>query len=235
MTLMTQVVVTDVPVELPLLAAVSDLEVVVPAVAVEDFYAMPEDRVVQMFDPLIHMLITRKLHGYDSSDVCEERDDIVQQCRDHILKAHRFRKFDPNRGAKFESYIYMLIDSRLGNYRNKVVRKNRAGTVNLTEINGWSIAGAGVQAGDDSMTRYPGMSGVVGDLSSVEDSIIERIDAQNLLGRLTGLKKILYYEYYVEGLSVLEIHERHPEIKYHKIRRELKLVMRFHDTLVRGE
>jgi DNA-directed RNA polymerase specialized sigma24 family protein len=233
MMLSTQEVFTEVVPETLLIGADSESVAVVEP-RPDDFYSLSESEVVVKFDPLIHKLINRKLHGFESSDVCEERDDIVQQCRMHILMAYRERKFDPSRGSKFESYIYMLLDSRLGNYRNKVTRKNENGTVSLSEIDGWQIvSGNGTSA--DNLDPYNGMADAVSSLSPVESSIVERLDAQNLLNRLTGLKKILYKEYYIEGLSVLEIHQRHPEIKYHKIRRELRLVIQFHNTLVRGE
>jgi DNA-directed RNA polymerase specialized sigma24 family protein len=178
------------------------------------------------YDPLINKLITEKLHSFDSSDMCVDRDDLFQMGRIHVWEA--IKLYDPNRGAKLDTFIYLYLDSRFGNFRNKVTRKNERGTVNLTQIDGWSIAGG--SAAQDDVSGFTFVGDLVRDLST-EQSVMERIDTQVVLSRLTGLKQKLFIEYYINGLTVLEIFKKHPEIKYHKIRRELRVVQSIYETL----
>lgn len=182
-------------------------------------------------DQLINKFINRKLVNYNSSDVCLEREDIVNMCRAHLMKA--LEDYDPTRGQKLTSYIYMVLDSRLGNLRARIQKKNLSRTSNMTAMNCWSATGGG--GDDDTGAINTGiMKETFKEFVRVEDCLLESIDVMNVFQKLPPQRQLLFREFFLEGWTVLEIHQRHPDIGYHKIRNELKSLEKIYTTLCEG-
>lgn len=193
-----------------------------------------EDRVnydYTQHDQLINKLINQKLKNFNSSDVCMEREDIINICRSHIIKA--LEDYDPSRGQKLTSYIYMVIDSRLGNMRGRIQKKNLAGTVSLSDVNCWGITG-GSDDTEVGFSRYNAVKSTVQELARVEDCAVETLDVEAIYNQMSDLRKLLFREFFMEGYTVLELFQRHPEIGYHKIRNELKSLQKIFSTLCEG-
>ena len=182
-------------------------------------------------DQLINKLINQKLRNFNSSDVCMEREDIINICRSHIIKA--LEDYDPSRGQKLTSYIYMVLDSRLGNMRGRHQKKNLNGTISLSEVNCWGITG-GADDAKDQPSRYSAVKSTVEELKKVEDCAVEMMDVEAVYNQMSDSRKLLFREFFVEGYTVLELFQRHPDIGYHKIRSELKALQKIFTTLCEG-
>lgn len=194
-----------------------------------------EDRAMYDFtqhDKLINKLINEKLTNFNSSDVCMDREDIVNICRQHIVKA--LRDYDPSRGQKLTSYIYMVLDSRIGNMRARFQKKNQNRTQNLTTLNAWSVTGGKDAVDDEGATRSGAFKETVREFMKVEDCLLESMDVVEIYESLPQQRQILFKEFFVEGYTVLEIFQRHPDLGYHKIRSELKALEKIFKTLCEG-
>ena len=188
---------------------------------------------IRSHDRLIYKLINSKLRNFNSSDICLERDDLLQMGRMIVLRA--LDDYDPTRGQSLSSYIHMVLDSRFGNLRSRFMRKNAKGTVSMTEVLDWSVEGSADRDTPEEHTDKISMAGQgYINTSTNEASICERMDAQRVYEKLDEVKKLLFKEFYIEGFSILEIRDRNPHLKYHRIARELSNIEKICKTLCGG-
>lgn len=188
---------------------------------------------VEKFTPMINKMIATRVHNFNSSDVCYEKEDVFQECLIHLHTATK--DFSPDRGMKFSSYVYLLLESRMSNFRNKIARRNRNGTVSMSSMgNGWGIVG-----GSEEISQYEKSSfskkykELVGELNDSNDKLNQILEMHRVFDKLDGIKKLLFQEYYILGRSVKEIQQVYPQIKYHTIRRQMKFVENIVKTLVK--
>jgi RNA polymerase sigma factor (sigma-70 family) len=184
---------------------------------------------VNKWMPLIHKEIKRQVFGYNSSDVCYEWDDLKQECLENIWKA--IPKYNPELGMKFDNFIIMVVQTRLGNFRNKI-SKNNFKTRNFTDISGgWAITGSEV-SDEDSSSFSKTMNGHVE--YDQQDLMNNLLDAKKIFEQLKDDRKKIYADYFILGKSVKEICEENPHLKYYQITRILKYLKKIHSTLVEG-
>jgi len=191
------------------------------------------EKLIKEYDKTINLLI-KTVYNYDSSDVCYNKEDVYQDCLMSLFNAVKIYK--PNKEMKFRTFVIMHLKSRIGNFRNKVVRKNLNGTIQMSELHGgWGITGR-EESCDDSdsqlSTRY---NDFVGELIDGQDALNEIIDAKTILNKLTGHKKTLFSEYYIEGKKINEICKDNPDLKYYQIQRYNKQLEQIYKTLIKGD
>lgn len=149
------------------------------------------DELVKKFDKDIKYLIKTQVFKYDSSDVCYEYDDVYQECLMHLWNATKI--YDATRGMKFRSFAIFHLKSRLGNFRNKVLRKNKNETYSMSEIDGgWGICGIESNLNDNYSESVVSSqySSFVADISGGQDALNEVLDAKRVLsGFETMIKK----------------------------------------------
>ena len=192
-------------------------------------------QLVNKFTPLINKMISTKVHNYNSSDVCFEREDVFQECLIHLYIATK--KYDSKRGMKFSSYVHLVMESRLANFRSKVERKNKKGTINVSALSWHSRNGSedlGFQLNEAELTLLTkNYHGLKSKLEESNDHLNQILEIQRIYDKLEGIQKILFYERYFQGRSIKEIHQVYPHFKYHTIRRQLKFLKTIINTLVK--
>lgn len=196
-----------------------------------------DEKLVKQFEPTIKFLIKQQVNNYNSSDICYETEDVYQDCLIHLWNATKI--FKPNKGMKFKTFAIFHIKSRLGNFRNKVVNKNKRQTVSMSSLSsGWSVAGTEVN-NQDSMSKSATInkqySGFVNDLSRGNDALNEIIDAKKVFEKLTGNRKIIFSEYYIKGKKINQICEENEGFKYHAVSRNINYLDQIYKTLIKGE
>ena len=191
---------------------------------------------IEEFRPLINKFISTRVHGYESPNVCYEKEDIFQECLIHLHRATQ--DWIPSRGMKFSSYVYMLLESRMANFRMKVTRRNQLDVINFGDrANGESIMGT-----EERYSKHDGRSGFPKQFESLSDQLYESndhlnqiLEIQRVFDKLKGDKKMLFVEHFILGKSLKEIAKCHPELKYHTIRRQIKFLQRVVNTLITGK
>lgn len=193
-----------------------------------------DQKLIKQFTPTINIIIKQKIHNNKHSEFCYEHEDIFQECLEHLWKATL--NYKPDRGMKFRTFAIMLLHSRLGNMRNKITRKARNQVVTMSALNaGWGITGTEVSDEGSEATVSTQYSGFIDDLKEGNNALNEILDAKSILNKLTGEKKILFSEYYIQGKKLNEICEDHPKLKYHQIRRHMRNLDQIYKTLIKGE
>lgn len=187
--------------------------------------------------PTIDWIIRTSIFNYNSSDMCHDYDDVYQLALDALWNSYKI--YDPNRGKmKFRTFAIDHIKSRLGNFRNKVVRKNKQKTSCMSQLNnGHSLNGEG----DDNERTADGTGfcslyeDYVEALKGGEEAMNQILDAKRVLERLTGNRKKIFVEYYIKGKRINEIVDENPDMKYQQVRRHKEYVDNIYKTLVLGD
>lgn len=195
--------------------------------------AVFDQALINQFTPMIHKLIKKEVYGYNSSDICYDWEDVYQECLIHLNSA--VLEYDDSKGMKFENFVWLKLSSRLGNFRNKISKKNFK-TSNFTDINGgWALTGSELSSSDNASNT--GFSNLMRDNVEYEqqDLLNEMLDAKTILHRLQGDRKKIYADFYILGKSVKEICEENSHLKYYQVRRVLKYLEQIHTTLVEGQ
>lgn len=187
-------------------------------------------QLIEQYTPMIHKLINEKMDGYNSSDFCYEYEDIFQDCV--LWLKYAAETYEEGRGYKESSYVYKVLDSRLGNMMNKVRRHNYNGTIN------YSDACAIYSCEDQSLPPQDYVFAVAEKHDTLncdwEEMLITYIDAKKLSENLKGIKKVLFEEIYIKHKKINEIVEMFPDMKYHQIKKHLNQVRNIVDILVKG-
>lgn len=184
---------------------------------------------IDQYKPMICKIIKEKVHSYNTSDICYDWEDVFQECLIHLNEA--VTKFDDSRGMKFSNFVYLLLVSRVGNFRNKIKVKNFK-TTNFSDINGgWRTLGM-----DDGNESYSAPSRHLRDAVVIDTTEVNNmmLDTQMVCEKLTEARLQIYQEYYIKGYSVQEICDNNPDLKYYQVRRILKYLEAIHQTLVEG-
>ena len=190
---------------------------------------------VKKMTPTINYLISQELKGinFNSSNVCYELEDVFQDCLIHLDTARK--KYDPSRGMKFNTFAIMLLKSRLGNFRGKVLRSLKNPVYSMSEINnGFAIVGLEDNSGEINSNMPSVYKKCVEDLRRSEEALNEIIDAKRIQEKLTNERRIVFSEYYILGKTFKEINED-TDIKYHVIRRNMKYLEPIYNTLIKGD
>lgn len=185
---------------------------------------------IDQFTPMIHMMIRKNVIGYNSSDVCYEWEDMFQECLMHLNEA--VEKFDDSKGMKFSNFAYMVFNSRLGNFRNKI-SKNNFKTSNFSSIaGGWGITGSEVDDKTETVVSSKYEEGIELDVQMINHQIL---DAKLVYERLSGDRKKIYQDFFIMGKTVSEIVKENEHLKGHNVRNHLKHLEKIHSTLVEGQ
>lgn len=146
-----------------------------------------ENELITKFDPLIYKLTNEILCNYESSDVCMDREDILQIGRMHVLNA--IRSFDDSKGAKISTWIYRVLFTKFLNLGRDFKIKNKRKTLNMTTLERFT---------EDDETQKIDFGSAGG-----EDSILNFIDTTDAFNfELTDFEKFIFTEHIVNGHSV---------------------------------
>lgn len=193
-----------------------------------------DQNLIKKFDKDIKFIIKNSVFNYDTSDVCYDYEDVYQECVMHLWNATKI--FNENAGMKFRTFAIFHIKSRIGNFRNKVVRKNLNETISMSDLgSGWGITGREESIENSETNISSQYKGYVKSLYNGQDALNEVLDAKKVLEQLTGHRKLLFSEYYIKGKKIKEICEDNPELKYHQVRRHMKYLEQIYKTLIKGD
>ena len=161
-----------------------------------------EQELVVKYDRLIHKLANGQLFNYESSDVCMDRDDILQMGRIYVLQA--IREYDPARGASLTTFVYLKLTTKFMNLARYIKLRNNRGTRNLSSLE-WESSSGEIEPFEISEPDD-------------EDETLTCLDAIHAYeSQLTDFDKIIFKEYFVECFTVEEIIGHHPRISMGKI------------------
>ena len=189
-----------------------------------------DNALIEQLKPMIYTIIKKEVSGYQTSDVCFEFEDLYQECLIHLMNAARL--YDTSLGTKFSTFAHFHLSCRMGNFRNKIKKKNYK-TKSFTDIKGgWNIMGCeGTE--DDGVGLSKVMRGHVS--TDTQEFMAEIADCKALYDKLKGDRKIIYREMFLLGKSVKEICTEYEHLEYYQIRKAVKHLEKIHETLVKGK
>lgn len=184
---------------------------------------------LKKYEYIVHRVIRNKqLFDSSSSNAVEDYDDHLQNGLINMWLS--WNKFNPDKGMKLTSYLEMVQKSRFGNFKNRTrKRTNQCPTVSMTDNNSWAICDSSGHS-DLESNPYGGSSEMVKELSGGETALVSMIDFMTIRSKLKGFTQTLFDEYYVNNMTLQEIHQKYSAVKYHKIRRELERVQKIVET-----
>lgn len=136
-------------------------------------------QMIKQFTPMINKIINDIIKNDWHPDNYYTKEDIFQECLEHLWKATL--KFDPDRGMKFSSYVYLVMQSRVGSLRNKLNRKTRTPVFYLADK---KIGEDFLGRGDDNSDKQYGTNEFESNITALKastDALDEIIDAKTLL------------------------------------------------------
>lgn len=163
---------------------------------------MNEAELVVQYDRMIHRFTNKMVCNYESSDVCLDRDDILQIGRMYVLEA--IRQYDPNRGAKLTTFVFLKLFTKFANMGRNFKGRNKRGTMSMSMLERDTLE-------EDS---GPMEFGGVGS----EDSFLNYLDTATSIEReLTQFERVIFDQFFIEGFTSEEIFTRHPGVSEGRI------------------
>jgi len=172
-----------------------------------------ERETITQFDRYIHRMINSGLMGnYISSDVCLDRDDLLEFGRYIVHKA--IQMYKPDKGMRLSTWVIKVLKCKFINEARRIETANKKGTVNMATLELQSCPeGSGDQ--DRVLIHFQSLTREIAD---TEGSIADYIDAKEYVKSIFGHKRKVFIEFFMNGLNKTEIHEKHPDIGYNRIK-----------------
>lgn len=153
-------------------------------------------------------IIVSEMRGVDLDAANLTFDDLLQESK--IIFLYALGKFDDTKGAKFNTYLNMILRHRLGPIRERILNKRRKGI----EVRFADLYKGNDYEDVDVDSAYDKVSFKV----STENSIDFMIDLKNKLNSMSDKHKFIYGEFFIKQKNITEIIRENKQIKYNELK-----------------